>query len=415
MEPPKNSGVLSALAARYVRTRAARTGQAARDLLVDYEVLLRQAGCGCGDLRICAERDLEEAHRSDLLLIEHHRRTDIPMSVRFSAANEERLFAQLGLVPPSFRRRAFAALFLEAAEFPVPEQWRSGWQAACLEWTGTAGAGGSTDPFFRDHPDEAREILSLLPRLLAWESESLRRFASCRLCGDSKRLESLQARLEQCLARITGGAVASLENLGIMENERAVILHGPLRLCFPGTGVLDLGLLSAPARIDRRDLRRAALESPAARCLTVENLTVLHELAKRNSRDILAGSGSHGGFAHSAIIEFLRALPPHVVILHCGDTDPKGFEILHDLRKRAAREIGSLGMAFDASRPGPALTGGDRKTIARLLESRFLTDPEKSHLAAMLAAGHKGIFEQEARPLPEKSVLSSVEKQGASA
>jgi hypothetical protein len=132
----------------------------------------------------------------------------------------------------------------------------------------------------------------------------------------------------------------------------------------------------------------------------VENLAVLHELAKTNSATILASSGSEGGFAHSAIIEFLQQLPERVVFWHCGDTDPKGFDILRHLRERTGRTIRSLAMEFDGSQTGPRLTETDRKTIARLLDSPLLVESEKAQLTAMQAAGHKGVFEQEARPLP---------------
>ncbi|MFA7344628.1 MAG: Wadjet anti-phage system protein JetD domain-containing protein [Terrimicrobiaceae bacterium] len=398
--PPATNNVLAALAARYERSRAARTGRAARDFLIDHEDLLREAGCGTGEARVCAERDLEDARAQNLLGIERHPRTGIPLRVRFSPDAEEGLFQRLRLASPAEKRKIFAAVFREAAGFSVPERRRAEWAAFCARLEEAASAGESAAPFSRDNPADAREILSLLPRLLAWENESLLRFASSRLCGDSKRLESLQARVETCLAGLTGGTVCSLEDLGILENERAVILHGPLRLGFPA-GSLDLGLLSAPSRIDRRDLRKATLETPAARCLTVENLAVLHELAKTNCATVLASSGSEGGFAHSAIIEFLRKLPEHVAIRHCGDTDPKGFDILRDLRERAGRTISSLAMEFDGSRAGPPLTETDRKTIARLLGSPLLTDSEKAQLAATQAAGHKGVFEQEARPLPE--------------
>jgi hypothetical protein len=259
-------------------------------------------------------------------------------------------------------------------------------------------SGQSVAPFSRNQSIETREILALLPQLLAWETESLRRFASSRLCGDSKRLDTLQSRLATCLDRITDGEIRSLEDLGILENERAIIVHGPLLLRFPN-GDLNLGLLSAPSRIDRRDLRRARLETEASNCLTVENLSVLHELARKSTGTLLASSGSEGGFAHSAIIEFLTALPDHVACMHCGDTDPKGFEILHNLRQRTQRSIASIGMTFDGSKLGSFLTSAEQNTLARLNKSDFLTDGEKRQLALMLVAGHKGIFEQEARPL----------------
>ncbi len=394
-EPPD---VLRALAARYERSRAGRTGKSAADIRIDYEDLLRQAGCDRGDARICAERDLADAEMRGHIAIMRHRRTGLPLRVRLSPVREADFFRALNLPPPGDRRQAFAELFLEAARFPVPRRWELPWRIYCEQTGAAAAAGESVAPFSREQRTETREILALLPRLLDWQTESLRRFASSRLCGDSKRLEVLQSRLAACLDRITGGAIRSLDDLGILENERAVIVHGPLHLQFP-EGALDLGLLSAPARIDRRDLRRAQIATSASHCLTVENLSVLHELARRSSGTLLASSGSEGGFAHSAIIEFLQALPADVSCAHCGDTDPKGFEILENLRQRTQRPIASLGMTFDGSRSGLPLTAAEQKTLHRLQDSPFLTDREKAELLRMESAGHKGIFEQEARPL----------------
>lgn len=392
--------VLHALADEYAGRQAARTGQASQDVLLDYEKLLHLAGCERGEERVCAERDLGEAHKQDLLEIERHPRTQLPLSVRFHPANEIRLFEKLGLVPPAKKRGIFAGLFLEAATFPVPERWQSHWTQFCSSSGARAAAGQSVAPFSREKPDEAREILALLPRLLAWQNESLRRFASCRLCGNSKRLEKLQSSLENGLAEITAGEISTLEDLGILENERAVILHGPLQFHLP-EGILDVGLLSAPCRIDRRDLRRSAIGSQATRCITIENLSVLYELAKSRTGAILASSGSEGGFAHSAIIDFLRSLPGHITCWHAGDTDPKGFEILLNLRERTGRVIHSLGMTFDGSISGPPLEAAHRKTLLRLMASPHLTDFEKLQLLAMQNAGHQGAFEQESRPLPD--------------
>ncbi|MFZ4774409.1 MAG: Wadjet anti-phage system protein JetD domain-containing protein [Terrimicrobiaceae bacterium] len=392
--------VLHALAAEYAGRQAARTGQASRDLLIDYQDLLEAASCERGEERVCAERDLDDADAQNLLKIERHPRTNIPLRVRFHPADEVRLFEKLSLVPPSHKRELFAGLFLEAATFQVPARWQSHWAQFCSSSGARAAAGQSVPPFSREKPDEAREVLYLLPRLLAWKNESLRRFASCQLCASSKRLEKLQTNLEKCLTDITEGKISSLEDLGILENERAVILHGPLQLHLPD-GILDIGLLNAPCRIDRRDLRRSTIGSPATRCITVENLSVLHELAKKRTGAILASSGSEGGFAHSAIIDFLRALPDHITCWHAGDTDPKGFEILLNLRERTGRAIHSFGMTFDGSISGPPLDNAHRKTLLRLLASPLLTDFEKSQLLAMQSAGHQGAFEQESRPLPD--------------
>lgn len=395
---PAERRVLVTLAEMYSQRRSGRTGQGVRDFVIDYEVLLRDADCTKGEVRSCAERDLQEAEAAGILIVERHK-LGLPLRVRFSPQNEAPLFTRIGLATPTSQRQGLSEIFDHAIREDVPARWIEGWREFCGTMAQAARSGASVAPFSREKDDEVREILHLLPRLLAWETESLLRFASCRLCGNSKRLEELQNKLSACLLRITDGYVECLADLGISENERALILHGPLRLSF-SSGDLDLGLLTAPFRVDRRDLQKAHIRTAARRMLTVENLSMLHEMAKKDSGIILASSGSEGGFAHSAVITFLKALPEEVECFHFGDSDPKGFEILSDLRQRSGRAIVSVGMAFDASVTGPELTPPDRKTIARLLDSPSLTDTEKQALSLMLTAGHKGLYEQEGRPLP---------------
>ena len=52
MATVRDSAVLRALVDRYALTRAARTGKAVRDFLIDYEELLKAAGCAGGDARV---------------------------------------------------------------------------------------------------------------------------------------------------------------------------------------------------------------------------------------------------------------------------------------------------------------------------------------------------------------------------
>jgi hypothetical protein len=111
--------VLAALAERYEQTRAGRTGQAARDLSIDYEELLRIADCATGDDRVCAERDLSDAESKNLLKVERHRRGRIPLRVRFSATNESLLFEmRKGSKFSTISAHAFRSRF-------VPFRWTS--------------------------------------------------------------------------------------------------------------------------------------------------------------------------------------------------------------------------------------------------------------------------------------------------
>jgi len=395
-----SSRILLTLAERYKKTRAGRTGQANRDFLEDYEKLLKEAGCEAGEERVCAERDLQGVD-GDLLTIERHRRMGLPLRVRFSQANENRLFALLGLADPTQERAAFAQHFQIAGGFPVPQRWRAGWEAFCQAYQSAALGGESVSPFDRIKPEETDEILRLLPRLLSWRGESLMRFASCLLCGSSKQLEHLERKLEICLEKITGGEVKWLSDLGIAANERSLLLHGPLNLNLDGN-VVDLSAFKGPIRVSARDLESANFWTDATRCVTVENPAMLYELCKLGSGVILASSGSEGGFAHSPVITFLRKLPQTMECWHFGDSDPKGFDILRDLRERSGCAIRSLHMQFRTTeRSSPALTSEQGNTIERLLSSASLTQEEKEELRRIKAAGCLGAFEQESMGLPQ--------------
>ena len=163
---PEPSNVLRTLAVRYERSRAGRTGQSTSDLIVDYEDLLHEANCNRGEARLCAERDLSDANARGLLIVERHRRTGLPLRLRFSSVREFELFQYLGLPPPGSRRHAFAALFLEAAAFSVPSRWEAGLKIFCARMAAAAASGESVAPFSREQSTETQEILSLLPHLL---------------------------------------------------------------------------------------------------------------------------------------------------------------------------------------------------------------------------------------------------------
>jgi hypothetical protein len=95
------------------------------------------------------------------------------------------------------------------------------------------------------------------------------------------------------------------------------------------------------------DLSRVTgIETDATRCLTIENETVLLELAKLQSGVILIGTNGYPGIA---TLMLLNALPQRLEFWHFGDSDPAGFDILRDLRERSKSDFGSLHMRY---RPG---------------------------------------------------------------
>jgi hypothetical protein len=340
--------VLEALAERYEGTPAGKTGVGGRDLLVDAEKFLAELGARDGRLREEIERELEEADQAGVIVLERHPRDPaILLRVRLPLVSEADLYRRLGRKAPTELRRELAEQFALAGEDPlVPERWKAGWREWCRGKSEAAQVGGPVAPFARVAGRENGELLELLPRLLAWEGESLVRFASCVLCGDSKRLEALAAaekegefagqlrgKLGRLLGEITGGAVQSLDELGILPNPRFVLVHGPLRVRLAG-GWLDLGLLSGPVRLALADVRRVTeWECRAKRCLTVENETTFHELAKLGSGELLVQSS----FPGAATVALLKALPDGLEWWHFGDSDPAGFEILRVLREKTGR------------------------------------------------------------------------------
>lgn len=347
--------VLEALAERYEGTPAGKTGVGGRDVLVDAEKFLAELGARDGRLREEIERELEEADRAGVIVLERHPRDPaILLRVRLPLVSETELYRRLGRNTPTELRRELAEQFALAAEDPlVPERWKVGWRQWCLAKAEAARMGGPVAPFARVAGKENGELLELLPRLLAWEGESLVRFASCVLCGDSKRLEALAAaekegefagqlrgKLGRLLGEVTGGAVSSLDELGILPNPRFVLLHGPLRVQLGGEW-LDLGSLAGPVRLALVDVRRVtAWECRAKRCLTVENETTFHELAKLGSGELLVQTS----FPGAATVALLKALPGGLEWWHFGDSDAAGFEILRVLREKTGRDFRPLHM-----------------------------------------------------------------------
>lgn len=230
-------------------------------------------------------------------------------------------------------------------------RWREGWKAWCERMRAAALAGRSVEPFDRHPSADNAKLLALLPRLLAWEGESLVRFASCVLCGDSKVLESLAAqdrdgefrdklrgKLGRLMEEITGGQISALDDVGIVPNPRFALIHGPMRLRLDGEW-LDLGRLQGAFRLAEADIVRAdSVVTAAERCLTVENETSFHELAKLQSGTLLIQTSYPG----SGTLKLLQRLPAELEFWHFGDSDEAGFDILRVLREKSGRNFQPL-------------------------------------------------------------------------
>ena len=185
------------------------------------------------------------------------------------------------------------------------------------------------------------------------KGESLVRFTSCVLCGDSKTLESLAAmdrdgefrdklrgKLGRLLEEITSGQIRSLDDMGILLNPRFALIHGPLKLRLDGAW-LDLGQLRGAFRLAESDIERAeSLITTGRRCLTIENETSFHELAKLQSSELLIQTSYPG----SGTLKLLQRLPAGMEFWHFGDSDEAGFDILRVLREKSGRNFQPLHM-----------------------------------------------------------------------
>jgi hypothetical protein len=397
------SPVLHSLARIYADSAAGRVG-AGRDFTIDYEKLLRSAGAADGDERELAEEELLDAQRASggLLAIDRQRRSGLPQTIRLNRdGGEAWLFGALGLPTPAAQRTALATGFERAATLSVPTQWSAAWQQWCGRLAQNALDGGSVQPFKRDDAEGNAELLRALTGVLNWQGESLVRYASALIFGDSKRLQALTPRLSVTLAELTGDG--SLEQFGILQKPRTVQLQGSLSIRI-GEQTIDFSALPGPVSLSELNLLAASeVTTRSPILLTVENEDVFLELAKRNPGVLLVQTS----FPGSGVRRLFDLLPPELTCLHFGDTDPAGFDILRDLREKSGRQILPVLMEPRPSADPSAFGDQERQTLQRVIESPAMAD-FRPMLETYLAAGNKGDFEQERIPISR--VLGELER-----
>ena len=345
-----SSQIANALARFYERSQAGKTGVSSRDVLIPIEKLLTEADASEGEAREMAERQLGYLQSLGILKLEPVDKRDRSRigQIRFSSKNESQLYSQLNKPSPSQLRAAVADQFVKASHTCVSERWQIGWSTWCDHMREAAIQGLPIGPFDRAPSKENEELLGLLPKLLNWQGESLVRFASCVLCGESKRLENLsqidrdgefsgklRGTLGRLLAEITAGAIQTLDDVGIIPNPRFVLIHGPLKLQVDNQ-YLDLGILRGPLRLSQIDIERATeITTSAIRCLTIENEASFHEIAKLQSGELLIQTSYPG----SGTLALIERLPTTLEFWHFGDSDEAGFDILRVLQERSGRHI----------------------------------------------------------------------------
>ena len=401
--------ILHAFADIYRKSASGRQGSD-RDFTVDYEKFLRTAGADDGDEREIAERELAvaESESGGLFRIDRHPRSGFALRLRLSSnGGEQWLFQRTGGVSPEDERQRLSREFSETAQRMVPEQWQESWSAWFSRLADSALRGDSVQPFRRDDSEGNGELTNVLVGILNWRETSLVRYASSAICGDSKRLQTLEPRLRVVLEAITG--LSSLEDFGISRKPRTVTFHGLLVLTLGITRV-DFSIFPAPVTLSEGNLTpSAAVSTEAPLCLTVENEDTFHELAATNPGVLLILTSYPG----SAVLRLIRRLPAGLPFHHFGDSDPAGSDILRDLRDKTGRDIQPLLIAGTRDRHSKRNTLGehDVRILKRLLEAE-LPAPLRPHLERFLETGEKGDFEQESVPVSEVWKLLGYTKRG---
>jgi len=241
--------------------------------------------------------------------------------------------------------------------------------------------------------------MEVITGVLNWQGESLIRYASAQICGDSKRLQALEGRTATALLEITGETFP--ESFGILNKPRSVMLHGSLVLHI-GEETWDFSHLPGPVTLSETNLIPATLSTSATICLTVENEDAFMELAKRNP-GILLIQTSYPGAAVRRLIGGL----PEMTFLHFGDSDPAGFDILRDLREKTGRNFLPILMDHRPATESVPFSQQETETLRRLISNPLMEDIRES-LVSILNSDDKGRFEQES--LPSEEVFGFLER-----
>lgn len=220
------------------------------------------------------------------------------------------------------------------------------------------------------------------------------RRVSAQLFGDSKRIEALitvldlltSDRFDQSEAR---HPEATLAALGLLKHPLPLLVAGPVTILTQGAQGLVESAKPAPYLGFPPRQVRGAQGSPAY-ALSVENLTIFHELANGQAGELRGVIVYTGGFPSPSQLRAYQALVSSfsldTVLWHWGDTDLGGFRIAALLAEHADRPLKLWNMArYDDHGVERALTPHDVTRISRLCDrwewpdekARVVQDPRR--------------------------------------
>jgi len=225
---------------------------------------------------------------------------------------------------------------------------------------------GLSDQLFREvRPELFRVLAGPLARLYVDALDGIEREAAQRSAGIER--EEVLALVEQVVEEhgdlnvdqndpITLAAtvrdkarvvVDILKQAGWLEEpersdwRRLILFDSNGTLILQALRKIAFGHLHGSYRLAQEDIQRASeIATTARRCLTVENETSFHELAKLRSGELLVQTSYPG----SGTLALMRRLPVTMEFWHFGDSDEAGFDILRVLRDKSGRDIQPLHM-----------------------------------------------------------------------
>ena len=170
--------------------------------------------------------------------------------------------------------------------------------------------------------DELKEIFLILDKLDNQKEEISRRTFSSKYLNDSKRLETIQTKIEKIIIECTNNQNEDiLSNYNVYKNPTFIYLKGNITLKI-NKQIIDLNKLSNELILSSNHLRDLEiLNLSVNNVITVENLTTFYDYPINDNLIIYLG-----GY-HNEIRNFNNQLN----FYHSGDIDAGGFYILNHL------------------------------------------------------------------------------------
>lgn len=256
-----------------------------------------------------------------------------------------------------------------------------------------------------DCANDAVDAMRLIEECAAGHRRDVsERRISAQLFGDSKRIERMSTAIDLMTASSFDEAeprtqLAVLAELGLLKHPQPMLVSGVLELVL-GRNPSDARVLQAPfPYIGIAPQHVYSVRGTPSYVLSVENLTIFHELANEGAGPITGVLLYTGGYPTPTMLKAYRLMLQTfgVPVWHWGDTDLGGFRIANVLAN-AAMEVGRSVRpwqmaAYAEGHRQRSLSVSEIAAIGRICERWGWSE----HAAAVSAVGT--IIEQELQPL----------------